>query len=78
MTTVLARKGQVVIPKSIRDEMNLEFGDDFEVYQQDGEIILRPLAKGRNVGLANLLLNPPGALDLPEREGEIPDPLDFS
>ena len=60
MTAVLAQKGQIVIPKEIRDQMKLEAGDDFEVYLLDGEIILRPLAKARNQGLANILLNPPG------------------
>lgn len=74
MTTVLARKGQVVIPKHIRDELELESGDDFEVYVLDGEIVLRPLQKKRNEGLCEILLNPPGTLDLPERERE-PAPL---
>ncbi|MGY8690778.1 MAG: AbrB/MazE/SpoVT family DNA-binding domain-containing protein, partial [Verrucomicrobiales bacterium] len=41
MTAVLAQKGQIVIPKAIRDQMNLEAGDDFEVYLLDGEIVLR-------------------------------------
>lgn len=78
MTTVLAQKGQIVIPKSIRDQMNLEAGDDFEVYLLDGEIVLRPLRKTRNQGLANVLLNPPGKLEIPERDQEgLPDPLNF-
>ncbi len=78
MTSVLAQKGQIVIPKSIRDELQLSPGDDFEVYLHDGEIVLRPLAKRRNQGLAALLLNPPGKLDLVEREnGEPREALDF-
>lgn len=78
MTTVLAQKGQIVIPKAIRDEMNLEAGDDFEVYLSDGEIILHPQPKYRNQGLTELLLNPPGKLELPERETHLPSSLDFS
>ncbi len=78
MTAVLAQKGQIVIPKSIRDQMNLEAGDDFEVYLLDGEIVLRPLPKRRNEGLAAVLLNPPGKLEIPDRDQEtIPDPLNF-
>ncbi len=78
MTAVLAQKGQIVIPKAIRDQMNLEAGDDFEVYLLDGEIVLRPLPKRRNQGLASLLLNPPGKLEIPERDQEvIPEPLNF-
>lgn len=68
MTTILASKGQVVIPKSVRDELELESGDDFEVYTLDGEIVLRPLKRKRNEGLCKVLLNPPGDLDLPERD----------
>lgn len=79
MTAVLAQKGQIVIPKAIRDQMNLEAGDDFEVYLLDGEIILRPLPKRRNEGLAARLLNPPGELDIPGRDrAGLPEPLDFA
>ena len=78
MTAVLAQKGQIVIPKAIRDQMNLEAGDDFEVCLLDGEIVLRPLPKARNQGLANILLNPPGKLEIPERDREdLPEPLNF-
>ena len=67
MTTGLAQKGQIVIPISILDELNLEPGDDFEIYVQDGEIICGPLSKSRKEGLMNVLLNPPGHLVIPER-----------
>lgn len=78
MTTVLAQKGQVVIPKSIREELELDTGDDFEAFVQDGEIVLRPLQRRRNEGLAKLLLNPPGVLDLPDRSAEpLPAALEF-
>ena len=78
MTTVLAKKGQVVIPKAIRDELGLDAGDNFDVYLQDGEIVLRPLPKRRNQGLAAMLLSPPGALDLPKRsKDKLPPPLDL-
>ena len=78
MTTVLAKKGQIVIPKVIRDELGLEAGDDFDIYLQDGEIVLRPLAKRRNQGLAGILLNPPGKLVLAERDHDLQAPLDFA
>ena len=79
MTTVLAQKGQIVIPKSIRDELELEPGDDFEIYVQDGEIICRPISKSRNEGLMNILLNPPGQLDIPDRDKSLPgEAIDLS
>ena len=78
MTSALSQKGQIVIPKAIRDQLNLEAGDDFEVYLLDDEIVLRPLPKRRNQGLAAVLLNPPGTLEIPERDQEdLPEPLNF-
>ncbi|MEM9479928.1 MAG: AbrB/MazE/SpoVT family DNA-binding domain-containing protein [Verrucomicrobiota bacterium] len=79
MTTVMAQKGQIVIPKPVRDELRLERGDDFEVSVVEGEIVLRPLAGNRNRGLTRLLMNPPGELEIPPRaEDAAPDALDFS
>lgn len=79
MTTILAQKGQVVIPKAVRDQLDLKPGDDFEVLVDgDEEIILRPLRKRANHGLADLLRNAPGPLEIPERETELPPaPLEF-
>ena len=78
MTTILAKKGQIVIPKAIRDELGLEQGDDFDIYLQDGEIVLRPMKKRRNQGLASILLDPPGSLELADREGGLTAPIDFA
>lgn len=41
--TRLSSKGQVVIPKRIRDEMQLRAGDDLVVIHRDNQIIIRPL-----------------------------------
>ena len=78
MTSVLASKGQIVIPKSVRDELELCAGDDFEVYVADGEIVLRPLPKGKNEGLSEVLSNPPSDLEIPPRAKDLPrEPLKF-
>lgn len=44
-TATLSTKGQLVIPKPVRDHMRLEAGDrvDF-VVQDDGEVVIRPAA----------------------------------
>ncbi len=39
--TRLSSKGQVVIPKSLRDIMGLEDGDVFAMYGEDDTIVLK-------------------------------------
>lgn len=78
MTTVLEQKGQLVLPQAVRDELHLHAGDGLEVFVEDGEIVLRPLATSPERGLAALLLNPPCQLDLPDRLDDSPPPaIDF-
>jgi AbrB family looped-hinge helix DNA binding protein len=56
MTTTMGAKGQVVVPKAIRDEVGLQPGDPIEFELRDGEVVLsrgsremRPLG-GRYAG----------------------------
>lgn len=42
----LSSKGQVVIPKTIRESLRLQDGDQFHVRVIDGKIVLEPIAKG--------------------------------
>lgn len=42
----LSSKGQVVIPKIIRESLRLQDGDQFHVRVIDGKIVLEPIAKG--------------------------------
>lgn len=78
MTTSLATKGQIVIPKRIRDQLDLRPGDDFDVSLEGaGGILLRPLKRRGNVGLVKHLLNAPGEIEIPPRSRELPKPLEF-
>lgn len=49
MTEVEVRKvgkrGQVTIPKSIRNKENIKGGDKVEIFQKDGEIIIKTIDK---------------------------------
>lgn len=41
MTATLSTKGQIVIPRVIREELALRPGDDFEVVRRQDEVVLR-------------------------------------
>jgi AbrB family looped-hinge helix DNA binding protein len=57
MKTVLSSKGQIVLPSEIRQQDDLEPGQEFEVRRLDrGEYLLKRTKRRRNQGLVQLLL----------------------
>ncbi|MBK6386316.1 MAG: AbrB/MazE/SpoVT family DNA-binding domain-containing protein [Rhodoferax sp.] len=44
-TATLSSKGQLVIPRKVRESANVSAGDAFQVVYAQGEIHLRPLAR---------------------------------
>ena len=44
-TVTLSSKGQLVIPKGVRDDAQVAAGSQLEVRYLDGEIRLRPIAR---------------------------------
>lgn len=53
--TTLTSKGQLTIPKAVRQQLALREGDQFEVSVVDDEIRLRPLRRYRAAQLRDLL-----------------------
>ena len=69
MTTVLSKKGQIVLPAEVRQQLGLAAGDDFEVIVEDDQtIVLRRINTPPNKGLIDLLLACPHPFDVPPRD----------
>lgn len=47
MKTILSERGQVVIPKKIREAIHVEKGDEFEIEVIGGSIVLKPIKRFR-------------------------------
>jgi AbrB family looped-hinge helix DNA binding protein len=73
MTTVLSKKGQIVLPSAVREQLHLEPGQDFEVIIDDEDtIMLRRINRPPNHGLIELLQACPYPFDLPPRAKDLP------
>ncbi|OYX04852.1 MAG: hypothetical protein B7Z15_17315 [Rhizobiales bacterium 32-66-8] len=66
-TTVLTSKGQMTLPKEVRDDLDVGPGDRIDIVKQGGVYVLRP----RNVpieSLAGILGKSPAGPMTPEQE----------
>ena len=72
MTAVtVSSKGQLVLPKQIREQLKLKAGDRVDLQIEDDEkIVLRPLRKSLT-DLEGFLPKPPRAVSLEEMEETI-------
>lgn len=76
MTTVLSKKGQIVLPSAIREKMQLSPGQDFEVLMDDEDtILLRRISSPPNRGLIDHLLACPSPLEIPPRTKDFSTPI---
>ena len=76
MTTTLSAKGQIVIPKKIREVKRLRAGDDFDVSLEEDAIVLRPLRRSK--GLIEVLLAcPVKGLAVPRRRKDFPRKIEL-
>ncbi|WP_420594986.1 AbrB/MazE/SpoVT family DNA-binding domain-containing protein [Deinococcus sp.] len=55
----LTSKGQLTLPKALRDELHLDTGDKVELRLQDGEVMLRPMPRAprdltKFIGILNI------------------------
>lgn len=47
MTRKVGPKGQVVIPKELRDELGIEPGDDVVLWREGDHVVVHPTRPGR-------------------------------
>ena len=70
-TTTLTSKGQLTLPKDVRDRLDLHSGDKLEVFpQEDGTILLQPSTVDISE-LYGLLPRPKKAVSLEEMDAAI-------
>ena len=76
MTTVLSKKGQIVLPSSVREQLHLEAGQDFEVLIDDEDtILLRRISHPPNQGLVDHLLACPSNFEVQQRARDFSLPI---
>lgn len=67
-TTTVTSKGQMTLPKDVRDDLGLRTGDKLDIVKEDGVYVLRP----RNVPIESfagiLGKSPAGPMTLKEEE----------
>ena len=71
ITASITSKGQVTIPKSIRDSLKVSTGDKINfIVSEDGEVIIKPLAK-KAAEVFGLLAATKKAVSLEEMDSKI-------
>jgi len=73
VTTTVSSKGQIVLPKRVRELRSIKSGDDLEVIAPNGsdDIVLRKVGPKANQGLLQALQKLRG-LKIPRRSGQKP------
>ena len=61
-TSTISTRGQLTIPKEIRDAFDLREGDKVEFRREDGKLVLVPCRSEENPFLKYVGIVPPGTL----------------
>ncbi len=66
MLTTLTSKGQMTLPKAVRDDLNLKPGDQIDVVKEGGRYVLRP--RNRSADELYGILQRPGDAPMTTKE----------
>jgi AbrB family looped-hinge helix DNA binding protein len=74
LTAKTSTKGQIVLPRQLRERYQVRAGDTFEFIDSDepNVIIMRKLTRHPNEGLIDALLGCPHRFEIPVPKREIP------
>ncbi|TMQ11256.1 MAG: AbrB/MazE/SpoVT family DNA-binding domain-containing protein [Deltaproteobacteria bacterium] len=74
LTAKASTKGQIVLPRQLREKYQVRTGDTFEFIEGDepNVIIMRKLTRHPNEGLVDALLASPHRFEVPAPKREIP------
>jgi AbrB family looped-hinge helix DNA binding protein len=74
LTAKTSTKGQIVLPRKLREKYEVRAGDTFEFLEGDDPnvIIMRKIARRPNEGLVDALLTCPHRFEVPSVRSEVP------
>lgn len=74
LTAKVSTKGQIVLPRKLRERGKVRVGDAFEFIEGDepGVIVMRRLSRRPNEGLVDALLACPHRFSVPRRRADLP------
>lgn len=74
LTTALSSRGQLVLPKKLRDELDLAEGTQFIVFRDQDNILLKPIREPRVSDFKSVLEKSAAwAAEIGMREDDIPE-----
>jgi antitoxin PrlF len=77
MKAIVSEKGQITVPKAVRDRMGLRPGDELDVVEDHGRIVARKVSRSDPIdSVYGILELPPGGTDAFIREIRGPGPDD--
>lgn len=76
MKAIVSEKGQITVPKTVRDRMGLRPGDELDVVEEHGQIVARKVSRSDPIDSVYGIVELPGGTDAFIRDIRGPGPDD--